>query len=191
MAVNNTKIFNVVSEDALNLYHTNFSIRNLQIYNTVSDALDIDFSSGEISELDLNNIGGDGVDISGTKLSTSGMLLNNIFDKAISVGENSNYEGNKETINGAGTAIAVKDSSTARLSNSKLENIHEVAFMAYIKKNFFTKAMLTVDNTIVDTTKDLAIAQFPSKIIIDGKEVKQQFLDTEKMYQFGRMKKRK
>ena len=63
--------------------------------------------------------------------------------------------------------------------------------MAYIKKNFFTKAMLTVDNTIVDTTKDLAIAQFPSKIIIDGKEVKQQFLDTEKMYQFGRMKKRK
>ena len=187
--INDSSIINTIAEDALNVYHTNFKFKNLRILYTYSDALDMDYSDGEILGLYANEIGGDGIDLSGTKLYSSKMNLQNVYDKAISVGERSDYQGLNESITNAGTGIAVKDSSKATLKDSKLYDIHGTAYMSYRKKDFFQDSELIILNNTQENVKELFASQNPSIIIIDNKEVSQENFDSKILYKYGRMKK--
>jgi hypothetical protein len=58
-------------EDALNIVRSNFTLRDVHVKNTASDAFDADFSDGSIEGGLFENIGaaggGDGVDVSGIR----------------------------------------------------------------------------------------------------------------------------
>ena len=81
--INNLIISNVYSEDAINLINTSFSIENLHVDNTGSNALDTDFSKGVIKNSSFKNITGDAIDTSGSNVIIKDTLFYDILDKAM------------------------------------------------------------------------------------------------------------
>ena len=132
------------------------------------DAIDIDFGEGTISDSAFNNIGGDAIDISGTNLVSANNNISNVTDKAISVGERSNFEGKSFTISNVAIAIACKDGSSALLDNSAITRARHAAYAAYIKKAEYSKPILEITNTSLENTSTESIALYPAQIIVDG-----------------------
>lgn len=186
----NTTILDIYTEDAINIKNTRFLFDNITIKNVPSDAFDSDFSSGVIKNSRFENMEGDGIDFSGSVIQGYNNIFVNAYDKAISVGEGSFYKGNHEHIKDSGVAIAVKDGSKATLKNSKVENIIETVFMAYIKKTEYPPSLLEVNNIKVNNYKKLATSVYPCKIKINGKYYQNESFDIDALYNGGRMTKK-
>ncbi len=183
----NTRFIGHNGEDALNIVHSNFNINNITIENTTSDALDSDFCTGKVTGGTFREIGtkggGDGIDVSGSNVSVEGTTFIGINDKAISVGEQSQLIAKNLLIQDSGVAAASKDLSNLVISDSVIENPRTAAFMAYTKKPEYGPASITAINNHIKSTKTKALAQTGNRIEIDGKVVKTQDLDIEKLYQ--------
>lgn len=181
--------FNVnSSEDAINIIHSNFFIKNTTIRDSLSDAFDSDFSNGSISNSTFLNIGsrggGDAIDISGSEVSISNVLLSNVNDKAISAGENSILTGDYLTITKSGIGVATKDGSTARISNSRIENSTVAGVMSYTKKPEYGASSVEINNMTFHGNKYNSIAQHGNQIVIDGKTEKTIDLNVKALYDF-------
>lgn len=181
----NISVKNVFSEDAINIIESNFSLSNCFIINTNSDGLDTDFSEGVISNCKFKNIGilggGDAVDFSGSKIKIENSNFNLISDKAISAGEKSDVKVNNVYINNSSVGIASKDKSNADVINSLIKNSKYAPLMAYVKKQEYGGATISVLNTNIEN-QESAKRDIDSSIIIDGKIIKNTKVDTEELY---------
>jgi hypothetical protein len=125
-------------EDALNIIHSSFTLDNVSIRKTASDAFDADFATGSVLGGLYQDVGlaggGDAIDVSGSKITVENTRFINIDDKAVSVGERSHLQASGLDINGAGTGAASKDASILELKASKIHNARVAGLMAYIKK---------------------------------------------------------
>lgn len=121
------------SEDALNIIRSTFKIKYSYFKNTFSDAIDIDFSEGHIENSQFFKIGNDAIDISGSLVTLNKIKINSAFDKAISVGENSNVIAKDLKIEKAFIGIASKDLSSININDSEINNT-EICLAAYQKK---------------------------------------------------------
>ncbi len=135
--INNLIISNVYSEDAINLINTSFSIENLHVDNTGSDALDSDFSKGVIKNSSFKNITGDAIDTSGSNVIIKDTLFYDILDKAISAGEKSNIKLSNLSFNKCLICIVAKDDSKIDVYNFVVKNYSLYFAAAYKKKNFY------------------------------------------------------
>lgn len=152
------RIENSKSEDALNLFRTKFSINHIIINDSKSDAIDFDFSDGKIENAQFSAIGGDALDLSGSQIEAAYVSAKNVGDKAISVGEKSNFHGKFLDIQNAVIGVASKDLSRATIENSSFQGITGTAFMAYIKKKEYGPSSLTVKETTVSGARALSEA---------------------------------
>lgn len=189
VSINSSLFSNNQTEDLLNIVRSKFIIANSQLKKTPSDAFDSDYANGKIINTVFSDIGADAIDISGSNVEAENVSINNAYDKALSIGEKSEFKGNKITIKNAGVAIASKDDSIANIENSCISDIKETVYMAYIKKNEYGKAKLIALNNKLNGFKHLAQALKPSIIEIDG--IKQPYINfnVQTMYETGRMKK--
>ena len=64
--IKNLSFKNIFSEDAINIFRSDFNIDNAKYLNISSDAIDIDFSNGNIQQANFLNIKNDAIDFSGS-----------------------------------------------------------------------------------------------------------------------------
>ena len=64
--ITNTIFENIFSEDAINIFRSDFDIYDVNYTDISSDAIDIDFSNGKINKAHFFNIQNDAIDFSGS-----------------------------------------------------------------------------------------------------------------------------
>ena len=187
--ISNTKFFNSIAEDSLNIVHSKFILNNVTIDKSISDGFDGDFSTGKISNSNFTNISGDAIDFSGSNILVENSIFKNIYDKAISSGEASNVDINNVFIDNVGVGIASKDGSKTSGNNIKIHNFKMNAAMSYLKKTFYDNPELELKNVMVDDLTNAYSRQNKTYMRINGKEIKAKLIDVKQMYKSGVMKK--
>ncbi|MGD2167304.1 MAG: CotH kinase family protein [Gammaproteobacteria bacterium] len=170
-------------EDALNIVHSNFSMRNVNIERTAADAIDADFSQGQILGGSFTDIRGDAVDVSGSNISVEGTSFERILDKALSVGEASEMRATALLIRDTGSGAAVKDGSELAMNDSTIIAASFAAIAAFIKKAEYGPAYVTANNIEIDATETPALAQTHSSISLNGAAIPTQDLDVDALYE--------
>lgn len=187
--IKNTNFKGTVAEDAINIVRSNFLMDNVKVINSRSDAFDSDFSQGIIRNSEFKKIGGDGIDFSGSNIVGNKISFENVHDKAISVGEASDFQGTNLIVKKSGTGVASKDGSNTEISNSKFIDVNYATLMTYVKKNEYEGASIIANNIEYKKGNNALVAQKGSSIKIDGRFVTPRKVDVDKLYKVGYMKK--
>ena len=108
---------NSLGDDALHFTKSQGKIKNLKIFDCLSDCIDMDYSSYSIKNLRSIKSGNDGLDLMESKVDGENLIFNLNMDKSISVGEASKININGLKISNADTGIASKDDSEVILEN--------------------------------------------------------------------------
>lgn len=182
------KFLGTEAEDALNLVHSNFSMKKVTISHTRSDGFDGDFSNGTVESSLFEHIGGDALDYSGSNIVINNPRVRFVKDKAISVGEASQVTVTGGRIHDVGVAIASKDGSSATASNVHIFEVTLSPAMTYIKKPFYGAPSLTLDNSTIETSESY-FRQNDTNLTVDGIDIATQRVDVETLYNTGVMKK--
>ena len=167
-----TKFENIFSEDAINVFRSNFEIIENSFKNIFSDAIDIDFGNGNIFLSNFENIRNDAIDFSGSLANVKNSKFKNVNDKVISVGEISDVNISNIIASDAFVGIASKDGSIVNVEEIEFNNV-EIPFSAYQKKKEYDFGKLVV--------KKYNIKNFETKWLKDeGSQIKvdQDFLKT-------------
>ena len=155
--INNCIFKQNISEDALNIFRSNFSIRNSRFIDIPSDAFDSDFSIGEIVKTSFINLGNDAIDLSGSTVNISDIRINGASDKAISLGEESISNGSKIVIENSNLGISSKDLSFFAFKEVEISK-SQVAVSLYQKKEEFGPSMGVLSQTsLFDNKLDFII----------------------------------
>ncbi|MBT5717067.1 MAG: hypothetical protein HOI70_09150, partial [Opitutae bacterium] len=173
---------NSMSEDALNIISSSFTLEYCTFKNISSDAFDGDFVQGYVNNCIFLNINGDGVDFSGSQVSVIGCSFYNIKDKAISIGEASVVNVSSSKVTDASFGVVAKDMSNVIVDNCKIEQARVAAFSAYQKKNSFGPAKMEVNESMIIGSTNKFLVQNGSSILHENFEIKSVSLDIEKLY---------
>ena len=145
LEIQNTKITNSNSEDAINIISSISEIKDLTVKNIEADAIDIDFGKINFEKISCENISNDCFDASGAHVNGSFLKGNNINDKGLSFGENSIGEIFNIDFQNTRLGIAVKDGSKLKLSKYKLAN-NNYDLAVFNKKNEYDSSLLNISN---------------------------------------------
>jgi hypothetical protein len=184
--INGLRIDNVQTEDALNLFDSDFHISRLKITKSKSDAIDIDFSRGTLEESAFSDIQGDAVDLSRSTVTIKGSQVDNVKDKAFSFGEASVVNISNVNIRDVGSAVVSKDGSKVLAANVQITN-SVYSFLVYTKKSEYKPAELIVSDS--ESYLQGAHVQNDNTLIINKKLILTESLNVEKMYSQERTKK--
>jgi hypothetical protein len=172
----------LITEDALNIISSSFSLDSCTFGNLFSDAFDGDFVNGEVRNCTFSDIKGDGVDFSGSQVSVINCTFADVKDKAISIGEGSQVSVKTSNIDRVSFGIVSKDLSQATISDCKIADAGIAGFSAYQKKNSFGPAQMKISNSqVVDSAKAFLV-QDGSTVWEDDVEVRTVPLDVERLY---------
>ncbi len=149
--VKNLTIENNGFEDAVNLVDVAFSITNLNVSHTTSDAIDIDNGEGILTSSSFFCVGtgvegGDAIDVSFTNTNIINTDIVKVADKGISIGENSTVEIKNININHATSALAVKDGSQVNISDDLAIENSTYDILGFVKKDEFKPPMIEFSN---------------------------------------------
>jgi len=170
------------TEDMLNIISSEYEIHDTNFKDTMSDAFDSDFSNGIITNTKFDDIGNDAVDISGSKLLMENSYVSGAKDKAISIGEASDFKGNNIKVKNSNIGIVSKDLSISKIINSNFSDINDSVYMCYQKKGEYGPGKILALNNSVKLYKSLFKLDKLSKIIIDGDETTGGKLHIEYLY---------
>ena len=130
------EVLNGQCEDSLNIINSHGSIDELNITNAYQDAIDIDFSKIRIDNAIISQAGNDCLDVSGGEYILLKGILSNCKDKAISVGEKSQFNVENVFVQNAKSGITIKDLSKIYLNDGLIKD-SEICVSAYQKKQEF------------------------------------------------------
>ena len=174
--VYNTNFENIYSEDAINIFRSNFEIYKNIYKNIESDAIDIDFSKGEIKSSKFENIKNDAIDFSGSEAIVENSDFKNINDKVISVGEKSLIDISDISAIDSHAGIVSKDGSFVTSNNIRFDGVL-VPFSAYQKKKEYSYGSLVVKNYDLKKFHTKWLKDKGSKITTDNEILKKSTSD--------------
>lgn len=184
--IENSLIEDSRGEDALNIIHSEFTLDNVTIRNTLSDAFDADFSAGSVTGGLYQDVGlaggGDAIDVSGSRITIASTRFIAIDDKAVSAGEGSQVQASGLQIDSIGTGAACKDASTLDIKTSTIVNARVAGLLAYIKKPEYGPARINASDISFGDGFETARVQQGSQIMIDDTPVKTSDFDVDKLY---------
>ena len=180
--ITNCIIENSYAEDALNIFSTNFLVKNSTFKNTNSDAFDGDFVDGNVSYCSFTGIGGDALDFSGSNVSISETIVSQVVDKGLSVGEASEITIRNCSFDQVAFGVASKDNSYVTSSDVTINHAKIAAFAAYQKKEIFGPSKLDTDKHLITDTKTQFLAQHGSIIISNGIKIAEVEFSTNILY---------
>ena len=186
------RITNVKSEDAINIVNSTFSLNSVFIKDTFSDGLDSDFSDGNVVFSEFSNIGGDALDFSGSNVSINRIKVRNVKDKAISAGEESILNIENSNFSNIGVGVASKDGSSVTMTSSAISNYELYAAMAYIKKDFYGSPSITLNSCLVSNMNGVSnpyMRQEGANMLIDNVEIQTSNMSIENLYKSSVMSK--
>ena len=179
----NCRFDNLLTEDALNIIHSNFELHDSNFTNLYSDGFDGDFVKGSVENCNFERINGDGVDFSGSDVSIRSCNFLDIEDKAVSAGEKSLLKIDSISVASVGYGVVSKDQSEVSLSKSNIHNASISAIAAYQKKPEFGPAKIFVrDTTFKDSSRNFMV-QSLSYAERDGNLVKTSDFSAQSLYQ--------
>tara|TARA_Y100000768_G_scaffold62372_1_gene42588 strand:+ start:5995 stop:8184 length:2190 start_codon:yes stop_codon:yes gene_type:complete len=132
-------------EDSINFVDTIGKGLVLFIKDARSDAIDADFSYLSFRKIQVNNAGNDCLDVSAGEYSIDFSLMEGCIDKAISIGEKSEFFAKKIIVRNSSIAVSVKDSSKANILDIDMNDV-DLCTEVKRKKQEFGGAALSVDN---------------------------------------------
>ena len=141
----------------------NGNLQTVSILESNLDALDLDFSNIKINLLTIKSAKNDCLDLSYGKYIINNIIAENCGDKAISIGEKSNTLLKEIKINRSKIAVAVKDSSYAKVETSHISN-SPICFSAYRKKQEFSGGKIQILKT--NCKKEQFYSQKGSNIVL-------------------------
>ena len=103
-------------------------------------------------------------------------------DKAISIGEASDFKGNNINVKNSNIGIVSKDLSISKIINSNFSDINDSVYMCYQKKGEYGPGKILALNNSVKFYKSLFKLDKLSKIIIDEDETTGGKLSIEYLY---------
>ncbi len=174
--IENAKFEENLGEDFLNIISSNFSIKNISMRKINYDAIDFDFSNGFLENISIFNSGNDALDFSGSDVKGKNIFINEAGDKGISVGEKSNISFEDIKLSNTNIALATKDLSKLQVTNAVISKSN-VAVAAYQKKPEYGPGFASIENILVENSKNKYVALNQSKIQIDGKILEQSKID--------------
>ena len=186
------RITNVKSEDAINIVNSTFSLNSVFIKDTFSDGLDSDFSDGNVVFSEFSNIGGDALDFSGSNVSINRIKVRNVKDKAISAGEESILNIENSNFSNIGVGVASKDGSSVTMTSSAISKYDLYAAMAYIKKDFYGSPSITLNSCLVSNMNGVSnpyMRQEGANMLIDNVEIQTSNMSIENLYKSSVMSK--
>lgn len=160
---------NIIGDDYLNIFRSEFELSNSQFIDCLSDAFDGDFVNGTITNVSFSNVGNDGIDFSGSSIKVNEVSFNNIGDKAISVGERSQLSAQNVSIIGAELGVNSKDASVVNLSNSTIDSTR-IPVIAFMKKAEYGPSAIYVESVSMKNYESAYLLEGESQIVIDGEE---------------------
>jgi hypothetical protein len=174
-------------EDALNIVRTTFTMSNVTISNTQSDAFDGDFVKGSILNCRFNNLGNDAIDVSGSDLTIKNVIVSNAYDKGLSAGENSKMYIDNVEISNSEIAVAGKDLSVVIAKNLKILKT-KLGFTAFQKKPEFGPSQITVAGITMTDIETKYLIESSSSLIVDNEKIETTQNVKDRMYgvEFGR-----
>ncbi len=159
---------NNYSEDAINLFRSDYNMNNCFFINTQSDALDADFCNGTVSNTDFINIGNDGIDVSGSIIKITNVSIENAGDKGVSAGENSLMKINNLKCTKTEIAVASKDKSEIKIDGITILDC-KIGFTAFQKKPEFDFATIIAKNLTINNTELPFLIETNSVMYLDNK----------------------
>lgn len=159
----NVSFKDIISEDAINIFRSDFEIYDVNYSNISSDAIDVDFSNGNINKVNFFYIENDAIDFSGSVVNIENAYFNNVNDKIVSAGENSKINVNQLKGINSHAGIVSKDGSKVFTKNIYFDGV-KIPFAAYQKKKEYDYPILEAKNyelknyltkSIKDTTADI------------------------------------
>ena len=139
------KMRNGSCEDSINIINSKGALNSIDIRKAFSDALDLDFSNISIENLFISNSGNDCLDVSGGSYK---IILANFLgckDKALSIGEISEFNASKVDIIDSNIGISVKDFSKSFIEDYNTKNV-SICAEAFQKKQEFGGAIANFKN---------------------------------------------
>ncbi len=180
---------NSLAEDALNIVHSNFRLKNVSIYGAASDAFDCDFSEGVVENCSFRNVGGDALDFSGSTVNIYSPQILNVNDKAVSVGEESKIILKNGIVENVGVVIAVKDGSFASVVKTTAKKIKYKYGMTYLKKDYYSGSNLKIENDERVSNCYEYLSQYGTDLFVNGNKIKETFIDVNNLYKSKMMRK--
>ncbi|WP_298893581.1 right-handed parallel beta-helix repeat-containing protein [uncultured Psychroserpens sp.] len=182
VAVKNNKC-----EDALNIVRAKFTMNQVAISNTQSDAFDGDFVKGTISNCQFDYLGNDAIDVSGSDLIIRNVIISNAGDKGLSAGENSKMTIDTVEISNSEIAVAGKDLSVVDAKNLKISNT-KLGFTAFQKKPEFGPSKITVNGILMTGIETKYLIESSSSLFVDNQKIETTQNVKDRMYgvEFGR-----
>jgi len=113
---------NAKGDDTLHFTKSEGMIKNLKIFDCLSDCIDMDYSSYTIKNLNCYKSLNDGLDLMESKVIGSNLNFSENLDKSLSIGEASYLKINNLEIINSNIGIASKDDSTVDLENINITN---------------------------------------------------------------------
>ncbi len=152
-----------LSEDALNLIHCRFRMKDVTFSQTRSDAFDADFCSGEISDSRFLDIGNDAIDLSGSTVTVRNCQVKEAGDKALSGGERSVIHVYDLSVSEVSCGIASKDLSKIFAQGVQVDSTG-IAFRAFRKKPEFGPGWLYVSDYSLGNVQKVSEAEAGSTL---------------------------
>tara|TARA_B110000027_G_C16122311_1_gene303952 strand:+ start:7700 stop:9973 length:2274 start_codon:yes stop_codon:yes gene_type:complete len=162
----NLKATNNFCEDAINIISSKGNINSVEIKDAQFDALDIDFSEIKFNSININDAGNDCVDFSYGNYHINKITAFKCGDKGISVGENSNLSIDDAIIYLANFGVVSKDSSSVRITDSRIDKT-KYCLAAYNKKKEFNGGYLEIKNNKCINFNNLTMIDNRSKILLN------------------------
>ena len=161
---------NKIGDDFLNIVRADFSMKNSQFKNILSDAFDCDFCTGKVSDTKFLTIGNDGIDVSGTDLIVENVFMDGIGDKGLSAGENSKMTVTNVEIHNAEIAITSKDQSTIYITDSKVKD-SRIGMALFQKKPEFGPGFIEALRMDMGKSEIDFLVEKNSQLTMDGKSI--------------------
>ena len=171
--LNEVEFTNIASEDAINIFRSDFKIINVSYADIASDAIDIDFSDGEINNAKFLNVLNDAIDFSGSNATISNSYFSNVKDKIVSAGEKSKINIYKIKGDNSYVGIVSKDGSEVFSMNTKFDRV-AIPFAAYQKKKEYDFGKLIAKNFDIQNFNVKWIRDKNSEIIVNDKLIKEE-----------------
>ncbi len=178
------RFMGTTAEDALNIKRTHMELLDTEFADCASDALDADFCTGAIRRCTFHDILGDAIDVSGSTISAANLHLRDIGDKALSVGENSDFTAIDTQVMRVGIAAASKDLSLTRLDRIDIVDA-SIGLACYTKKPEYGPASIVAHDVSFEKTRQRMLVHTGSSIMLDDMPTFGTELDVKRLYEAG------
>jgi hypothetical protein len=156
---------------ALELLHSTFSLRDVEIVQASGTGLRVDFSEGDVRGALIRDAGRAGIQLADSRAELRDLRLEDVRGAALDAAARSRATVEGLRVARAGFAAVSRDGSTLNLRDSTATGLRHVPLLAYSGRSELGPATLDAERNRIESAQPVAVAQIGSRVRIDGEEI--------------------